>query len=100
MILNLKEYKGSERPIIPEKQRLKVVAGIESVDYAFIFDERRNKENIEILKPDFYFKAGDYNKGDLTSSVYLEQLGGKVIIIPIEEDISTSKIINKINNAE
>lgn len=93
---SVKEYKGDSRPIISENERLKVVAALECVDYVFLFDERRNKDNIEILKPKYYIKAGDYKESELTSSVYLKPWGGETIIIPSVTDLSTTKIIEKI----
>ena len=97
---SVKRYKGENRPIISQKERAYVLAGLESVDYVFIFEERRNKENIEMLKPDFYFKAGDYSQEQLTSKEIVESYGGQVILIPIKEDTSTTKIISLILEKE
>ncbi len=93
---SVKKYKGENRPIINEKYRLITIAALEMVDFVFLFDERRNKKNIEILKPHFYFKAGDYKKEQLTSAEIVEKYGGEVKIIKISYDISTTKIIEKI----
>jgi D-glycero-D-manno-heptose 1,7-bisphosphate phosphatase len=92
---SVKKYKGPDRPIINEEQRIKLVAALESVDYVFLFDERRNNQNIELLKPDFYIKAGDYSSDTLTSKEIVESYGGEVKIIPIQESISTTAIIRK-----
>jgi histidinol-phosphate phosphatase family protein len=96
---SIKRYKGDNRPIIHEKHRLKVIAALESVDYVFLFNERRNKINIETLKPNFYIKAGDYDPNQLTSKEVVEKYGGEVRLIQIEDDISTSKIIEEISNS-
>lgn len=93
---SVRAYKGQNRPIVPQDQRLKVVAGLESVDYVFPFDERRNQKNIEALKPHLYIKAGDYSPDMLTSKEIVEKFGGKIHLIPIAESISTSGIIEKI----
>ena len=90
---SVRKYKGEGRPIVGEAQRVKVVAALESVDYVFVFDERRNKKNIELLKPDLYIKAGDYKPEELTSKDIVEAYGGTIRIIPIEVQISTSDII-------
>ena len=92
---SVRGYKGEGRPIVEEAQRVKVVAALEPVDYVFTFNERRNKKNIEILKPDYYLKAGDYKPSQLSSKNIVEQYGGRIHIIPIEEDISTSVLIEK-----
>ncbi len=93
---SVRKYKGENRPIIPEDERMAILASLESVDYVFLFDERRNKENIQALKPDFYIKAGDYKVEELTSRKYVEEYGGQVILIPMKEGVSSTKIIEKI----
>jgi len=93
---SIKKYKGDNRPIISELQRQKTIAALESVDFVFLFHERRNAQNIELLKPDFYFKADDYSNSQLTSKVIVEKFGGKVKLIHLKENISTTEIINRI----
>lgn len=93
---SVKEYKGDLRPVVSENQRAKVVAALESVDYVFIFPERRNKKNIELIKPDYYLKAGDYTPRQLTSKSIVEKYGGELKIIPLQEKVSTTQIIDTI----
>lgn len=93
---SVKKYKGLNRPIIPERSRAKIIAALEVVDYVFIFEERRNQQNITLLKPNYYFKAGDYKIDQLTSRSTIEAFGGKVILIPLHEAVSTTGIIEKI----
>jgi D-glycero-D-manno-heptose 1,7-bisphosphate phosphatase len=93
---SVKKYKGPGRPIIPLKQRLLLVAALESVNYVFSFDERRNHKNIEILRPDYYIKAGDYSDKQLTSKETIEKFGGEVRLIPLKQPVSTSGIIESI----
>lgn len=89
-------FKGAGRPIIPETQRALVLAALEPVDYVFVFDERRNKKNIELLQPDLYIKAGDYSTSQLTSKEIVEKVGGEVKLIPITIPVSTTDIISRI----
>jgi len=93
---SVRRYKGEEKPIISEQQRAIIISALESVDYVFIFDERRNKKNIETLQPDLYIKAEDYSIDQLTSKDALDQYGGKALLIPVETQTSTSKIIEKV----
>ncbi len=97
---SVKKYKGNFRPIINEQQRIRIMAALESIDYVFIFSERWNKNNIELLKPDYYLKAGDYTSQQLTSSNLVKKYGGKVKIIPIKEETSTTQIIERIVSLE
>lgn len=94
------DYKSADRPIVDELQRIKIVAALEAVDFAFIFKEKRNKKNIQAFKPDFYIKAGDYKLEELTSKEDVEKYGGIVRLIPVEESVSTTEIINKIRSSQ
>lgn len=93
---SVRSFKGPDRPINPEKLRAKVVAALESVDYVFIFPETRNHANIRALKPHLYIKAGDYTADQLTSRELVESYGGRVLLIPLETSISTTRLIEQI----
>lgn len=95
---SVKQYKGSDRPILQQTDRLKILAALESVDFVFLFNERRNAKNIEQLRPHIYFKAEDYSKSQLTSKNVVEQFGGEVRLITIKDQISTTEIINRIRS--
>jgi D-glycero-D-manno-heptose 1,7-bisphosphate phosphatase len=96
---SVREYKGQDRPIVPERERIKLVAALESVDYVFLFDERRNRKNLEALKPRYYVKAGDYRAESLTSSDTLKEFGGEVRLIPVTETVSSTAMIERILSA-
>ena len=95
---SVKCYKSSKRPIISEKDRLNLIDTLEMVNYSFIFTEKNNHKNIEILKPDIYLKAGDYSHNTLSSAPLVKQYGGEVKLISFQSGYSTSKIIQKIIN--
>jgi D-glycero-D-manno-heptose 1,7-bisphosphate phosphatase len=93
---SIRQYKGKDRPVISQDERVRIVAGAETVDYVFVFDEPRNNTNIETLKPHLYIKAGDYSKDKLTSLPILEANGGKAVLIPVKYPISSTQIIERI----
>jgi rfaE bifunctional protein nucleotidyltransferase chain/domain len=88
--------KGANRPICSAKDRAEVIAALACVDYVFIFDDKNNNKNIELLKPGIYIKAGDYEKSELSSAPIVEKYGGKVLIIPFKKGYSTTSTIDKI----
>ncbi|HMB00248.1 MAG TPA: HAD-IIIA family hydrolase [Spirochaetota bacterium] len=94
---SVKQNKGEKRPVITQQHRAMLVAALEAVDYVFIFDELKNRDNILALKPDYYFKAGDYNMKGLTSAAYLQEWGGEAKLLSVMPGISTTAIIEKIN---
>lgn len=95
---SVKEYKDPLRPIVLCEARLKVVAGLGSVDYVFSFSEKNNNHNIELLKPSVYLKAGDYTPEKLSSKSIVESYGGEIKIIPFIKGYSSTVIIEKIQN--
>jgi len=93
---SVKENKGDLRPIIDEKNRAKMVAALEAVDYVVLFDEKEPTKLIEQIKPDIHIKGADRKMSEIIEKDAVEKNGGKVILIPFKTDISTTKIIEKI----
>ena len=94
---SVKSNKGELRPICNEADRSLLIAALESVSYVFIFDEKNNNKNIEILEPDLYVKAGDYSESTLSSAPLVAKYGGQVKLIALKSSHSSSKIIEKIS---
>lgn len=95
---SVKSYKESTRPVVGEAERMEVVSSLSSVDACFLFSERNNNGNIEDLKPDVYFKAGDYTEDQLSSAPLVRAYGGEVVIIPFRSGYSTTDLITKIES--
>lgn len=106
---SVRRYKGKNRPVTPEKERAEIVAALESVDYAFIFNEREPSAWIGRVKPAVHVKSGDYrlsNKlydksGGYRKDVIIEQSavernGGRVVLLPLEKTKSTTERIESI----
>ncbi len=92
---SVRSYKGEGRPIVDENMRARLVAALESVDYVFLFSERRNAANIDAIKPDLYIKAGDYDASGLTSAPLVEKHGGKAMLIPVKTNVSTTQLAQR-----
>lgn len=104
---SIRQYKGSKRPILNETIRLKTVDSLKPVDYTFLIKSKSEPLDIlpfifEKLKPDNYIINTD--AFDIPYRKKLcEQFSINLIILdrhcPEEfENISTSKIIEKIKN--
>lgn len=97
---SVRANKGSSRPINAEQERAQVIAGLASVDHVFVFSERNNNTNVELLKPDLYIKAGDYSPEKLSSKQLVESYGGQVALVSFVEGRSTTGVIEKIQAAQ
>lgn len=95
---SVKENKGPDRPILSQEQRAFMVACQESVDSVFIFNDLTVKRYLKHLKPFRWYKGGDYNVGTLNPAEKAACGQTEVRFIPFAEDISATKIIQKIKN--
>ena len=95
---SVKMNKGDKRPINDEKSRIIILAGLESVDYVFLFDEKDPRKWLSELKPNVHVKAGDYKVNEIIEKSVIEKNNGKVVIAKVEKGYSTTALINKILN--
>jgi rfaE bifunctional protein nucleotidyltransferase chain/domain len=93
---SIKRIKGDLRPIINEYDRLRVVLGLKSVDYAFIFKENTPLNLIKSIKPDVLIKGADWSENNIVGAEFVKSYGGKIKTIKLAKGRSTSNIINKI----
>lgn len=93
---SVKRLKGKLRPIVPERDRLKVIAALESVDFVVRFNDTTPFKLIELLKPHVLIKGGDWKKGAIVGAQVVRSYGGKVCTIPLLKGRSSSTILLKI----
>ena len=93
---SVKNLKGESRPINSESDRIKILCSIKHVDHVIIFDEDTPIELIELIKPNFLVKGGDYNKSEIVGADLVEKNGCSVIIIDLLGGYSTSSIIDRL----
>lgn len=91
-----RRLKGAGRPVNPERDRLALVAALDSVDHALLFDEDTPAQLIRALRPHIHVKGGDYADGPLPEAGAVEEVGGRVVILPLIEGRSTSGMIERI----
>jgi len=96
---SVRKLKGKGRPVVPQKYRALLVAGLASVDYVVIFNEETPAAAIAQLKPDVLVKGGDWRPGRIVGADFVKARGGKVLSIRFEPGFSTTKLIQKIGTA-
>ncbi len=75
----------------------KIIA--DSIDYVIVFSSEELKEIIETIRPDILTKGSNYTEDEVVEHELIEQLGGRVVLIPVTEEISTTRIINNIKGS-
>lgn len=94
--LSVRNLKGEERPIVTEKERAIVIAGLEAVDYVVLFDDLTPCRLIEEIEPDIVIKGGDYEGVHIPEMDVVSKYGGIVKYVSMVKGCSSTNIIEKI----
>lgn len=97
---SVRALKGPERPLIREDDRARVLAALASVDAVVLFDEATPLKLIEALRPDVLAKGADYREADVVGAAEVKSWGGRVVLVPLVADRSTSGIIRKVQREQ
>jgi rfaE bifunctional protein nucleotidyltransferase chain/domain len=93
---SVRKLKGAGRPILPEGERMEIVASLGSVDWVVKFNETNVEKVIELLRPDFHAKGTDYTAGSVPERAKVAECGGRVAIVGDPKDHSTTDIISRV----
>lgn len=96
--VSIKSIKGPGRPILPEIDRIELIAAMEMVDYVVLFDDADPYRVITAIRPDVLAKGGDWGADKIVGSDIVVQNGGRVEVIPYLQGFSTTEIIERIRN--
>ena len=93
---SVKRYKGDERPIINENDRIALLCALEIVDYVILMDDDNPVNIIETIKPDVCIKGEDWKNKKVPEEEIINSYGGKMEYIKLYPEYSTTKVIDKI----
>ncbi len=88
--------KDVERPLVPARERARVVAALASVDCVVVFDEDTPLDLIRALKPDVLAKGADYEKAQIVGAADVEGWGGRVVQVPLVAGKSKTDLIQRV----
>lgn len=94
--------KGPARPVNDETARAGVIGALASIDLVALFGATETGQDntpcalIETLKPDIFFKGGDYTIDQLPEAKIVAAYGGEVKIMSVFDGYSTTTTIQKI----
>lgn len=88
--------KGPDRPLNREDDRALVIAALQAVDFAVLFDEPTPCELIERVRPDVYVKGDDYDVERLRETALVRSWGGRAVAIPFVQGYSTTQLVERI----
>ena len=88
--------KGSERPLVPEGERARLLAALAAVDCVVLFDEDTPLALIDHLRPDVLVKGADYAREAIVGAAEVEGWGGRVVRVPLVAGKSTTDLVRKL----
>jgi D-beta-D-heptose 7-phosphate kinase/D-beta-D-heptose 1-phosphate adenosyltransferase len=94
---SVRRLKGEERPLMLVPQRVEVLSALECVDAVVVFEGDTPLEVIETISPDFLIKGGDYTVQTVVGADVVQAYGGKILLVPLVKDISTSRLAHIIS---
>ncbi|WP_165226726.1 D-glycero-beta-D-manno-heptose 1-phosphate adenylyltransferase [Aquisphaera insulae] len=95
---SVRRFKGPTRPYVSEDQRAYMLSLYPFVDLIVLFDDDTPMNLIEAIRPDVLVKGGDYTPDTVVGRDVVESRGGKVVICPRLEGLSTTDLVRKIQD--
>ena len=93
---SVRALKGTTRPIVSEYDRARVLAALAVVDAVILFDEDTPMSLIRAIRPDVLAKGADYREDQVVGGAEVKSYGGIVYLVPLEENHSSSSLIQRI----
>jgi rfaE bifunctional protein nucleotidyltransferase chain/domain len=93
---SVRGYKDPRLPIVPEDERMEVLAAIGAVDYVTLFSDLTVDGLLDFLRPDFHAKGTDYTEETVPERDTVLGYGGKIAIVGDPKDHSSTDIIGTI----
>jgi D-beta-D-heptose 7-phosphate kinase/D-beta-D-heptose 1-phosphate adenosyltransferase len=97
---SIRRLKGPDRPVQNEEARAIVLAALHDIDLVVLFDEDTPLELISLLVPDVLVKGADYTVDKVVGGDIVKQNGGRVHLVELLPDISTTAMIKKAGSKE
>ena len=96
---SVRRLKGPERPLVPQAERAALLAALTFVDAVTIFEEDTPLQVLEAVRHHVLVKGGDYQPSEVVGRELVEAAGGRVVIVPLTPERSTSSLVARIRGA-
>ena len=97
---SVRKLKGAGRPLLAQDQRAEILAAMSFVNYVTVFSEPTPLRLIRALRPDVLVKGRDYALHEVVGRDVVEGYGGRVELIPLLPEFSTSRLLKAIRQAK
>jgi len=96
---SVRALKGPGRPVLPARDRARLLAALACVDAVTIFNDLTAERLVALLQPEIYVKGGDYAEGRgkrLPEAQAVGRYGGQICLMPLQEGYSTTALLQRI----
>jgi rfaE bifunctional protein nucleotidyltransferase chain/domain len=96
---SVRQLKGPGRPVVPAAQRVELLAALECVDYAVLFEELGPEALLARLQPDVHCKGAEYappHGKPVPEAAVVASYGGRIAFLPMRPSTSTTDLIERI----
>ena len=93
---SVRRLKGPDRPIVTASERAALLAALSCVDAVTIFDEDTPVETLRAVRPHVLVKGKDYGIDKVVGRELVEADGGRVALVPLLSEKSTSALVERI----
>ena len=88
--------KGDDRPVMPDRERAELLAGMEAVDRVVIFEELTAEKCLRTIRPDVHAKGTDYSAETVPERAVADEQGIRDAITGAPKTNASKKIMGKI----
>ncbi len=92
---SVRRLKGPGRPLVPDRERARLVAALKPVDWVTLFPEATPLKLIRAIRPDLLAKGGDWTRERIVGREIVESYGGRVVVIPYVAGRSSTRLIEQ-----
>jgi D-beta-D-heptose 7-phosphate kinase / D-beta-D-heptose 1-phosphate adenosyltransferase len=92
---SVRRLKGDGRPLVPQQDRVRVLAALGAVDAVTVFGEDTPLAVLDAIRPDVWVKGGDYAAPALPETELLAGWGGEVVVVPYLAGRSTTRLVTE-----
>jgi len=90
---SVRRLKGDGRPVVGQSERAALLAALTYVDAVTVFDEDTPLDIIREVRPHTLVKGADYRNKEVVGGDLVRRLGGRVALIPLVPEKSTSAVV-------
>ncbi len=96
---SVRRLKGDRRPVNGLRERMRVLEGLQAVDWVVPFSEDTPEALLDEVRPDVLVKGGDYALAEVVGADLVRSHGGDVRVVGLVDDCSSTAIVDRLREA-